>query len=91
MTGTNYQNATALVITFVVNNYLDETMNKKAEAWEQQFLTFLKNYTSNNPNVSIAYSAEVSTISISMLQNPRSASYCMLISFSRSFGFVFVF
>lgn len=55
---TNYQNATALVITFVVNNYLDETMNKKAEAWEQQFLTFLKNYTSNNPNVSIAYSAE---------------------------------
>ena len=33
--GDNYLNATALVITFVVNNHLDEADNKKAEAWEK--------------------------------------------------------
>ena len=53
----NYQNATAFVITFVVNNHLDETKNKKAEAWEAEFIKFMKNYT--NTNMTIAFSSEV--------------------------------
>ena len=32
--GPPYSNATALIVTFVVNNYLDEAENAKAEAWE---------------------------------------------------------
>ena len=34
--GTNYNNATALVITFPVNNYLNDTARVgKAKAWEE--------------------------------------------------------
>lgn len=34
--GANYTNATALVITFVVNNNEDPEKNKMAEAWEEK-------------------------------------------------------
>uniref|UniRef100_A0A8C1ZAD7 Niemann-Pick disease, type C1 n=1 Tax=Cyprinus carpio TaxID=7962 RepID=A0A8C1ZAD7_CYPCA len=48
--GTAYNNATALVITFPVNNYLNDTEKLgKALAWE-------KNY--DNPNLTISFSAE---------------------------------
>ena len=58
ITGTNYQNATAFVITFVVNNHLDEKLNGKAEAWEAEFIKFMKSY--KNTNMTIAFSSEVS-------------------------------
>lgn len=36
-TGTNYNNATALVITFPLNNYLNDTdKREKAKAWEAE-------------------------------------------------------
>uniref|UniRef100_A0A668AVG5 Niemann-Pick disease, type C1 n=1 Tax=Myripristis murdjan TaxID=586833 RepID=A0A668AVG5_9TELE len=55
--GTNYNNATALVITFPVNNYLNDTVKRgKALAWEKEFIRFLKSYS--NPNLTIAFSAE---------------------------------
>ncbi|KAM4552286.1 NPC intracellular cholesterol transporter 1 [Odontesthes bonariensis] len=54
---TNYNNATALVITFPLNNYLNDPVRKgKALAWEKEFINFMKNYT--NPNLTIAFSAE---------------------------------
>ncbi|XP_034038558.1 NPC intracellular cholesterol transporter 1 [Thalassophryne amazonica] len=55
--GINYNNATALVITFPVNNYLNDSVKLgKALAWEDEFINFMKNY--NNPNLTIAFSAE---------------------------------
>ncbi|KAI1902029.1 hypothetical protein AGOR_G00040500 [Albula goreensis] len=55
--GTNYNNATALVITFPVNNYHNDTEKLgKALAWEKEFINFVKNY--NNPNLSISFNAE---------------------------------
>ena len=33
--GPQYSNATALIVTFVVNNHLDKEKNAKAEAWEK--------------------------------------------------------
>ncbi|XP_030628972.1 NPC intracellular cholesterol transporter 1 [Chanos chanos] len=55
--GTNYNNATALVITFPVNNYLNDTEKiGKALAWEKEFISFVKNYS--NPNITISFSAE---------------------------------
>ncbi|KAK2895141.1 NPC intracellular cholesterol transporter 1 [Channa argus] len=54
---TNYNNATALVITFPLNNYLNDTVRLgKALAWEKEFIKFMKNF--NNPNLTIAFSAE---------------------------------
>ncbi|XP_023671417.1 NPC intracellular cholesterol transporter 1 [Paramormyrops kingsleyae] len=53
----NYNNATALVITFPVNNYHNDTERlNKALAWEAEFIRFVKNYS--NPNLTIAFSAE---------------------------------
>uniref|UniRef100_A0A671MVF3 Niemann-Pick C1 protein-like n=1 Tax=Sinocyclocheilus anshuiensis TaxID=1608454 RepID=A0A671MVF3_9TELE len=55
--GTAYNNATALVITFPVNNYLNDTDKiGKALAWEKVFIDFVKNY--DNPNLTISFSAE---------------------------------
>ncbi|XP_035285995.1 NPC intracellular cholesterol transporter 1 [Anguilla anguilla] len=55
--GTNYNNATALVITFPVNNYHNDSEKlHKARAWEKEFIGFVKNYS--NPNLTIAFSSE---------------------------------
>ncbi|XP_071347267.1 NPC intracellular cholesterol transporter 1 [Trachinotus anak] len=55
--GTNYNNATALVITFPLNNYLNDTVRlEKALAWEKKFIEFMKTF--KNPNLTIAFSAE---------------------------------
>ncbi|XP_076437724.1 NPC intracellular cholesterol transporter 1-like [Babylonia areolata] len=56
--GTDYKDATALVITFVVNNHREEADNEKAKAWEAEFLRFMHNYTQHQPNMTIAYSAQ---------------------------------
>ncbi|XP_075953962.1 NPC intracellular cholesterol transporter 1 [Anarhichas minor] len=54
---TNYNNATALVITFPLNNYLNDTVRVgKALAWEKEFIKFMKNF--KNPNLTIAFSSE---------------------------------
>uniref|UniRef100_A0A7N8XS69 Niemann-Pick disease, type C1 n=1 Tax=Mastacembelus armatus TaxID=205130 RepID=A0A7N8XS69_9TELE len=54
---TNYNNATALVITFPINNYLNDSVRlEKALAWEKEFINFMKNF--KNPNLTIAFSAE---------------------------------
>ncbi|XP_051826300.1 NPC intracellular cholesterol transporter 1, partial [Antechinus flavipes] len=53
----NYNNATALVITLPVNNYYNNTEKlQKAQAWEKEFINFVKNY--KNPNLTISFSAE---------------------------------
>ncbi|XP_048363973.1 NPC intracellular cholesterol transporter 1 [Sphaerodactylus townsendi] len=55
--GDNYNNATALVITFPVRNYYNDTDKlMKVLAWEKEFLNFVKNYS--NPNLTISFSAE---------------------------------
>nr|XP_033789766.1 NPC intracellular cholesterol transporter 1 [Geotrypetes seraphini] len=55
--GDNYNNATALVITFPVNNYHNDTEKlNRALTWEKEFISFLKNY--NNSNLSLSFSSE---------------------------------
>ncbi|XP_054841325.1 NPC intracellular cholesterol transporter 1 [Eublepharis macularius] len=55
--GDNYNNATALVITFPVKNYYNDSSKlMKTLAWESAFLDFVKNY--DNPNLTISFSAE---------------------------------
>ncbi|KAF4076370.1 hypothetical protein AMELA_G00213600 [Ameiurus melas] len=55
--GTAYNNATALVITFPVNNYLNDTEKLgRALAWEKVFVGFLKNYS--NPDLVVSFNSE---------------------------------
>eukprot|EP00118_Oscarella_pearsei_P017402 m.172024 g.172024 ORF g.172024 m.172024 type:complete len:1424 (+) comp39077_c0_seq10:145-4416(+) len=50
----DYMNSSALVLTFINNNHLDESLNGKAEAWEKQFLDYVKNYKGNLINISFS-------------------------------------
>ena len=49
--------ATTMLITFVVNNHVDDEDNARAEAWESAFVDLLKNYNSKYFNFS--FSSEV--------------------------------
>ena len=51
-----YSNATALVVTFVVNNHNHKNETLHAMSWEKAFLDYMKNYS--NPHLDIAFSAE---------------------------------
>ena len=57
----DYETATALIVTFTVNNHLNETDNRMAETWEKEFLKRLRNY--NGSYINITYSAEVGLFS----------------------------
>ena len=62
----NYENATALVVTFTVLNKKDDEFQQMALEWERQFLKLVKNYSMNceydaSCPISVSYSAEVCT------------------------------
>uniref|UniRef100_T1IQG2 SSD domain-containing protein n=1 Tax=Strigamia maritima TaxID=126957 RepID=T1IQG2_STRMM len=75
--GKDYFNATAMVLTFLNNNYYNSSQKLgKAMAWEKVYVQFMKDY--KNPNMTIAFTSEayeldresksdVSTILISYL------------------------
>lgn len=55
--GTNYTTANVLLMTFVVNNHVDDEKNGKAEAWEKAYLEYLKSYKSDL--IEVSFIAEV--------------------------------
>ena len=56
--GTAYQNATTLIITFVVNNHTDKRKLEKPLAWEKAFKDYMEKYIENpkNSNLTISFS-----------------------------------
>jgi Niemann-Pick C1 protein len=61
--GYNYDLATVLVVTFVVNNHVRDEDNKKAMAWEQAMLDYLHDYKKHHTKyIDIEYSTERSII-----------------------------
>ena len=58
--GTAYQNASTLIVTFVVYDYKDESKLSKAMAWEDAFIRFMRDYVedSKNANLTISFSAD---------------------------------
>ena len=58
--GYNYDLATLLVVTFVVNNHVRDEDNKKAMAWEQAMLDYLHDYKKHHTKyIDIEYMTEV--------------------------------
>ena len=56
--GDNYDNATALIIIFRLNNYKsNKTFINMAMVWEKKFLDFVEHYESDN--LTLHYLAEV--------------------------------
>ncbi|XP_029446991.1 NPC intracellular cholesterol transporter 1 [Rhinatrema bivittatum] len=84
--GDNYNNATALVITFPVNNYHNDTEKlNRALAWEKEFVSFLKNY--NNSNLSLSFSSERS-IEDEINRESNGDIFTVLISYAVMFLYI---
>ncbi|XP_032943516.1 NPC intracellular cholesterol transporter 1 isoform X2 [Rhinolophus ferrumequinum] len=82
----NYNNATALVITFPVNNYHNDTEKlQKAQAWEREFINFVKNY--KNPNLTISFSTERS-IEDELNRESNSDIFTVVISYAVMFLYI---
>ncbi|XP_045383506.1 NPC intracellular cholesterol transporter 1 isoform X3 [Lemur catta] len=82
----NYSNATALVITFPVNNYYNDTEKlQRAQAWEKEFINFVKNY--KNPNLTISFSAERS-IEDELNRESNSDIFTVVISYAIMFLYI---
>ena len=52
-----YNNATTMIITFVVNNYQDQSKMAEVMAWEKSFVEYMKAYIndSSHANLTIHY------------------------------------
>ncbi|ETE68091.1 Niemann-Pick C1 protein, partial [Ophiophagus hannah] len=82
----NYNNATALVITFPVMNYYNDTEKMmKVLAWEKEFLNFVKNY--DNPDLIISFSAERS-IEDEINRESNSDVHTVVISYTVMFVYI---
>jgi len=81
-----YGNATALVITFIVNNHKDESLNVEAMAWEKRVIEFLKNEYKNE-NMSISFSTERS-IQDELNRESQSDIKTILISYMAMFLYI---
>ena len=63
--GDNYENSTALVITFAMNNFeQNATFMTLAKAWEEEFIRILKNFTESTRNdnktlIEVSFMAQV--------------------------------
>lgn len=54
--GKRYTEAKNIIVTFVINNHLDDSENDKPKAWEKKFLEYMKNYW--DKDLDVAFMAE---------------------------------
>lgn len=80
-----YGNATALVITYIINNHKDPRLTLPAMAWEKSVIEFLKNYS--NPNMTISFSTERS-VQDELDRESKSDVYTILISYMAMFLYI---
>ncbi|KAG8196482.1 hypothetical protein JTE90_012299 [Oedothorax gibbosus] len=81
----NYPNATALILTFMVQNNKKDVGNDEAIAWERKFIEYMKNY--KNPDMDIAYSSEQS-IQAELDRESETDEATILISYLVMFAYV---
>ena len=81
-----YGNATALVITFVINNFNNDTLNEPAMAWEKRVIDYMKNEYKNE-NVTVSFSTERS-IQDELNRESRTDIKTILISYMAMFLYI---
>jgi Niemann-Pick C1 protein len=89
-TPANYDNATALIVTFVVNNHLEESQNKMAEAWEQGYIDYLKGLKGHLNHTKITFLSERS-IEDEITRESNSDIVTIAISYGFMFLYVIIF
>ncbi|XP_060521524.1 NPC intracellular cholesterol transporter 1 isoform X2 [Cylas formicarius] len=87
----SYQNATAIILTFLVNNYHNKSKVVPAMEWEKQFVEFMKNYTANEkPDyMDVAYTSERS-IEDELDRESQSDVITILVSYLIMFAYIAV-
>ena len=81
-----YGNASALVITYVINNHKDEALNVKAEAWEQAVIDYMR-HNFSDPSLIVSYSTERS-INDELARESNSDVKTILISYMAMFLYI---
>jgi Niemann-Pick C1 protein len=83
-----YSLANTLFITIIVNNHLDESRNKDAEAWEKVFIDYMKNF--KGKNITVAFTSERS-VSDEINRESNSEMKTVAISYALMFLYVAIF
>ncbi|XP_012258607.2 NPC intracellular cholesterol transporter 1 isoform X2 [Athalia rosae] len=86
-----YENATAIILTFLVNNYHDRTKLQPALEWEKSFIDFMKNWTATQkPSyMDVAFTSERS-IEDELNRESRSDVLTILVSYVIMFAYITV-
>ncbi|CAG4956215.1 unnamed protein product [Parnassius apollo] len=84
-----FHRATALIVTFIVNNRHDKNQLKGVLEWEKEFIAFMKNYTENEmpPYMDIAYTSERS-IEDELDRESQSDVSTILVSYFIMFAYI---
>ncbi|XP_047992313.1 NPC intracellular cholesterol transporter 1 isoform X1 [Leguminivora glycinivorella] len=84
-----FHEATALILTFLVNNKHDKAKLGPALEWEKDFITFMTNYTKNEmpPYMDIAYTSERS-IEDELYKESQSDVSTILVSYFIMFAYI---
>lgn len=87
----NYQDAQAIILTFLVNNYYNKSKLTPAMEWEKQYVEFMKNWTANEkPDyMDIAFTSERS-IEDELDRESQSDVATILISYLIMFAYIAV-
>ncbi|GLV34537.1 Niemann-Pick type C-1a [Carabus blaptoides fortunei] len=84
----NYQQATAVILTFIVNNYYNKSKLQPAMEWEKHYVAYMKNYTANKPEfMDIAFTSERS-IEDELDRESQSDVLTILISYVIMFAYI---
>ncbi|XP_026472293.1 NPC intracellular cholesterol transporter 1-like isoform X5 [Ctenocephalides felis] len=85
----NYQNASAVILTFIVNNYHNKTKLLPAMKWEKEYIDFMKNWTSTQkPDfMDIAFTSERS-IEDELYRESQSDVLTILVSYIIMFAYI---
>ena len=84
-----YRNASALILTFLVNNHFNKVNLEPALQWELEFINFMKNWTKNSqPDyMDVAFSSERS-IEDEIDRSSHSDVFTILISYVTMFLYI---
>uniref|UniRef100_A0A0A9X1U0 Niemann-Pick C1 protein n=1 Tax=Lygus hesperus TaxID=30085 RepID=A0A0A9X1U0_LYGHE len=84
-----YEKATAIILTFLLNNYHNKTLLEPALKWESKFVEFMKNWTANEKPefVNVAFNSERS-IEDELDKESRSDALTILVSYVIMFAYI---
>uniref|UniRef100_W4VRS2 Putative cholesterol transport protein n=1 Tax=Corethrella appendiculata TaxID=1370023 RepID=W4VRS2_9DIPT len=84
-----YEKATAVILTFLVNNYHNKSRLEPALNWESRYVDFMKNWTTSNKteNMSIAFTSERS-IEDELYRESQSDVSTILVSYIIMFAYI---